>query len=215
MRMTFGILMVGMMTSCTPPAEKEKTVANTTPVKVEAQEGESVATFASGCFWCVEEIYESLLGVREVVSGYAGGKAEDANYQAVSSGRTQHAETVQIYYDTTVISFEQLVAAFFDGHDPTTMNQQGPDTGPQYRSIAFYRNDIEKAIIENEIARINQSGMYSDPVVTEVLPFTAFYPAEEYHQDYVEQHPDEPYVRGVSKPRFEKFKEKNKAKLKN
>ena len=95
------------------------------------------------------------------------------------------------------------------------MNQQGPDTGPQYRSIAFYRNDIEKAIIENEIARINQSGMYSDPVVTEVLPFTAFYPAEEYHQDYVEQHPDEPYVRGVSKPRFEKFKEKNKAKLKN
>src|SRR5687768_4340237 len=126
---------------------------------------------------------------------------------------TDHAESVQVYYDTTVIDFAQLTAAFFAGHDPTTMNQQGPDRGRQYRSVAFYRNEKEKKIIEDAIAMLNASGSFKDPIITEVAPFTAFYPAEKYHQDYVKEHPNDAYVKGVSKPRFEKFKRQYKGKV--
>ena len=174
----------------------------------------SVATFASGCFWCVEEVFENILGVREVVSGYAGGNAEDANYEDVSSGRTDHAEAVEIYYDTTIIDFQRLTQAFFASHDPTTINQQGPDRGRQYRSIAFYRNEKEKDVILNEIIRLTDEGVFDKPIVTEVVPFTAFYPAESYHQDYVRNHPNDPYIRNISKPRFNRFKEKHPELLK-
>lgn len=202
-----------LLSSCADKAAPNKN--NTVePMTLAPAEGESIATFASGCFWCVEEVFESLLGVREVISGYAGGSAEDANYEAVSSGKTKHAETIQVYYDTTVISFAQLTDVFFDSHDPTTLNRQGPDSGPQYRSIAFYRNETEKKIIEAAIQRLEASDTYDKPVVTEVSPFTAFYPAEEYHQDYVDRNPNAPYVRGVSKPRFERFKEKYQGELK-
>ncbi len=181
---------------------------------LELQQGENVATFASGCFWCAEGIFQSLVGVREVISGYAGGDAADANYEAVSSGSTNHAESVQVYYDTSAISFQQLTSAFFAGHDPTTLNQQGPDRGTQYRSIAFYRNDAEKQIIMDEMNKLDSSGIYHKPIVTQVVPFTAFYPAEGYHQDYIEHHPGEPYVRSVSIPRFEKFKREFKGNIK-
>lgn len=208
------IAVAAALSSCAPKPEKTKTEMKAEPITLEPLPGEAVATFASGCFWCVEEIYESLMGVREVISGYAGGKAEDANYDAVSNGMTDHAETAQVYYDSSIISFEELTIAFFAGHDPTTLNQQGPDVGRQYRSIAFYRNDVEKKIILNQINEINASGMYNKMVVTEVVPFTAFYPAEGYHQDYINKHPDEPYVKGVSIPRYEEFKKKYKGKVK-
>jgi peptide-methionine (S)-S-oxide reductase len=213
-KLFFSVITLFFVFSCTPKPEKVKTEVSS-PVNTAPHEGESVATFASGCFWCVEEVYESILGVREVVSGYSGGRAEDANYQDVSAGRTDHAETVQIYYDTTIITFAQLTAAFFASHDPTTMNQQGPDHGTQYRSIAYYRNEKEKQIILDEIERLQSSGEFDKPIVTEVKPFVAFYPAEEYHQNYTDRHPNDPYVRGVSKPRFEKFKEKYKGTLKD
>ena len=208
------ILLVLIYSACTNKPAGSNALNESNPVNIELSGDESVATFASGCFWCAEEIFESLLGVRDVVSGYAGGKEEDANYDDVSAGMTDHAESVQVYYDTTVIDFAQLTAAFFAGHDPTTMNQQGPDRGRQYRSVAFYRNEKEKKIMEDAIAMLNASGSFKDPIVTEVAPFQGFYPAEKYHQDYVKQHPNDAYVKGVSKPRFEKFKKQYKGKVK-
>jgi peptide-methionine (S)-S-oxide reductase len=208
------ILSILSLLSCVKPVEKAKSETVAPQITLQPQPGEAVATFSAGCFWCTEGIFQDIMGVREVISGYAGGRAEDANYETVSRGNTGHAESVQIYYDTAVISFEQLTQAFFDGHDPTTLNQQGPDFGTQYRSIAFYRNDKEKEIILNIIHQIDSSGIYKDKVVTEVKPFTTFYPAEEYHQNFVMNHPDNPYVRGVSVPRYEEFKKKYKGKLK-
>lgn len=168
----------------------------------------SRAYFASGCFWCVEAIFESLKGVEEVVSGYAGGETENPTYQQVSSGRTTHAEAVEVYYDPEQISFQTLVEVFFGSHDPTTLNRQGPDAGPQYRSIAFYRNAEEKQLIEDYIKKLDASGQFAGKIVTEVLPLDKFYKAEDYHQDYERRHPDDPYVRNVSIPRIEKFKAK-------
>ena len=209
MRYTSFLIVIALSVlwnSCTQPNGKIKEQTPPQNIILEPLPGESVATFAAGCFWCSEEIFESLKGVRDAISGYAGGKADDATYEAVSSGRTDHAESVQVYYDSSVISFALITAAFFDGHDPTTLNRQGPDSGTQYRSIAFYRNEAEKQIILEEIRRIDSSGIHPSNIVTQVIPFTAFYPAEPYHQNYIEHNPDDPYVKAVSKPRFEKFK---------
>lgn len=169
-------------------------------------DGLTRAYFASGCFWCVEEVFESVSGVEEAISGYAGGAEPDPTYAQVSNGSTGHAETVEVFYDPEVVSFETLVNVFFASQDPTTKNRQGPDAGTQYRSIAFYQTAEEKAIIEKEIAALNASGKYASPIVAEVMAFERFWPAEDYHQDYVRHHPDESYVRGVSIPRFERFK---------
>lgn len=168
--------------------------------------GEAVATFAAGCFWCIEEQFESLKGVREVVSGYAGGEVENPTYEQVGTDQTGHAEAVQIYYDPTVIPYDTLLTALFAGHDPTTPNRQGPDIGTQYRSMAFYRTPEEKVAIDAAIKRTNASGHFDNPVVTEVVPFKAFYPAEVYHQGYYRAHPENPYVENVSKPKVEKFR---------
>ena len=164
------------------------------------------AYFASGCFWCVEVIYESVKGVAEVISGYSGGVEENPTYEQVSYGKTTHAEAVEIYYDPKVISFTELVQVFFGSHDPTTLNRQGPDRGPQYRSIAFYKNETEKQIIEAYIQALTDQKVYDRPIVTEVAPFTIFYKAEEYHQDYERRNPDNPYIRNISIPRFNRFK---------
>lgn len=163
------------------------------------------AYFAAGCFWCVEGIFEAVKGVKEVVSGYAGGSASSASYKKVSAGVTEHAEAVEIYYDPKVISYETLLVAFFDSHDPTTLNRQGPDYGRQYRSMILYKTEEEKKLAEAMISKINQSGQYKEKVVTEVVPFDAFYPAEEYHQDYKKRNPDNSYIQKVSMPRFIKF----------
>lgn len=175
---------------------------------------EAVATFAEGCFWHAEIVFQSLVGVRDAVSGYAGGTDTAPTYESVASGQTGHAETVNVYYDPTRISYETLVAAFFASMDPTSVNRQGNDAGTEYRSIAFYRNEKEKQIIQAEIARINASKKYSSTVATEVIPFTKFYPAEDYHQEYITYHPDNAYVQHVSIPDFVEFKKEFKGKFK-
>lgn len=169
-------------------------------------ENESVATFAEGCFWHAEIVFQSLVGVRDAVSGYSGGADANPDYEKVCSGETGHAESVQVYYDTTKITFAQLVDAFFASVDPTALNYQGNDEGTQYRSVAFYRNDEEKKIIDAAIQKIIDSKKYSKKIVTEVKAFDKFYPAEEYHQEYVHQHPDQGYVRNVSIPEYLKFR---------
>jgi len=183
---------------------KEKPVAN-----------EAVATFAEGCFWHTEIVFQSLVGVRDAVSGYAGGTDTNPGYEKVSSGETGHAESVQIYYDPSKVSFETLVKAFFGSHDPTQVNRQGNDVGTQYRSIAFYRNEKEKQIIDAEIKRITGEKKYPGKVATEVKPYTKFYPAEEYHQEYILHHPQNPYVQNVSIPDFEKFRKEFKGNFKS
>jgi peptide-methionine (S)-S-oxide reductase len=164
-----------------------------------------VATFAAGCFWHEEALFESVKGVKEAIAGYAGGATANPTYGAVESGTTGHAETVDVYYDPKEISFETLTKVFFAGQDPTQVNGQGPDLGTQYRSIAFYRTPQEKTIIEKQIQALKVSGQYSRPIVTEVVPFTKFWKAENYHQDYIERHPNSSYVQNISIPEIKKF----------
>ena len=175
---------------------------------------ESVATFAEGCFWHAEIVFQSLSGVRDAVSGYAGGHDSDPDYERVSTGNTGHAETVQVYYDSSKISFKTLVDAFFASLDPTQLNRQGNDVGSEYRSIAFYRNANEKAIIDAAIKQITDSKKYKNKIVTEVVAFTKFYPAEDYHQEFILNNPGNSYVRAVSIPEFLKFKEEFKGNFK-
>jgi len=175
---------------------------------------EGIATFAEGCFWHSEIVFQSLVGVRDAVSGYAGGTDPNPDYEKVSTGAIGHAETVQIYYDTSKISFETLVKAFFASHDPTTLNRQGNDIGTHYRSIAFYRNEKEKQIILKEIKRLSDLKTYKNKIVTEVVFFTKFYPAEEYHQEFIHKNPSNPYVQNVSIPDFLEFKKKFKGNYK-
>ena len=165
-----------------------------------------VAYFASGCFWCVEAIFQSVIGVEEAISGYSGGERPNPTYRQVSAGITRHAEAVAVYYDPDVVSFETLLEVFFGSHDPTTVDRQGPDRGPQYRSAVFYRNAEEERLTKAYIAQL-ESGAYSKgQIVTEVSAFKAFYEAEDYHQEYEYLHPDQPYVRSVSIPRLNRFK---------
>ena len=165
------------------------------------------AYFASGCFWCVESIYESLIGVDKVESGYSGGYTENPTYYTVLTGKTGHAEAIKVYYDSDRISFDELVKVFFGSHDPTTLNRQGPDRGTHYRSIAFYSNENEKKIIDEEIKRLLKNKIYPK-IVTEVKKFDVFYIAEDYHQDYKEKNPNNAYIWNVSVPRINKFKSK-------
>lgn len=178
-----------------------------------AQNKKEVAYFASGCFWCVEAIFESIEGVDEAVSGYAGGETKNPTYKTIGTGRTGHAETVAVYYNPKKVSFEDLVTAFFDSHDPTTVNGQYPDFGTQYRSIAFYKTQKEKQIIENKIASLNKT-KYNGKIVTEVTKYTVFYEAEEYHQNYEKLNPNNNYVRKVSIPRLNRFKKSTSVVLK-
>ncbi len=175
---------------------------------------EAVATFSEGCFWHAEIVFQSLVGVRDAVSGYAGGNTTDPDYEKVSSGTTGHAETVQVYYDPSKISYETLVKAFFASQDPTQADGQGYDIGTQYRSIAFYRNEKEKEIINAEIKRLTDLKIYKDKIVIQVIPFTKFYPAEDYHQEYIYYHSDDPYVQHVYIPEFIKFKKEFKGNFK-
>ena len=165
----------------------------------------SKAYFASGCFWCVESIYENLKGVVKVDSGYSGGFKENPSYYEVIAGKTGHAETVEVIYDPKIINFKTLVKVFFGSHDPSTLNRQGPDKGTQYRSIAFYMTNDEKKIIDNEINFLLNKDIY-DKITTQVIPFEKFYIAEEYHQDYKKKNPNNLYIMKVSAPRINQFK---------
>jgi peptide-methionine (S)-S-oxide reductase len=165
----------------------------------------SVATFAAGCFWHEEALFESVKGVKEAISGYAGGTMSSPTYEDVETGNTGHAESVDVYYDPKQISYETLVKVFFAGQDPTQVNGQGPDHGTQYRSIAFYRTPEEKIIIENQIKELTASGKYKNPIATQVMPFTKFWQAEDYHQNYIEHNPNSSYVQYVSIPEIKEF----------
>jgi peptide-methionine (S)-S-oxide reductase len=165
----------------------------------------SKAYFASGCFWCVESIYENLKGVINVDSGYSGGSTINPTYYQVISGNTGHAETIEVIYDSSIIDFKTLVNVFFGSHDPSTLNRQGPDIGTQYRSVAFYSSNEEKNIINNEIDRLLKNKVYKK-ITTEVIPFKKFYVAENYHQDYKKKNPNDLYIIKVSAPRINKFK---------
>jgi peptide-methionine (S)-S-oxide reductase len=161
-----------------------------------------------------EEAVDQLRGVRDVISGYSGGFVKNPTYEQVGTDQTGHAESVQIYYDPKVISYADLLKAFFAGHDPTTLNRQGPDTGLDYRSVAFYRTPEEKAAIETAIRETDVSKHHSGKVVTQVVPFKVFYPAENYHQNYCKLHPDQPYIRSVSLPKVQKLRAAMHGKLK-
>lgn len=166
-----------------------------------------LATLGGGCFWCLEAAFEPLAGVQQVVSGYAGGARPNPTYEQVSTGTTGHAEVVQIHYDPSVISYEKLLAVFFTIHDPTTKDRQGNDVGSQYRSVIFYHNDQQKQAAEAAMAALNASGKYPRPLVTELQPLTAFYLAEDYHQDYFAKHPDQAYCRLVVAPKVNKVRD--------
>lgn len=169
------------------------------------QKGLEKAYFAAGCFWCVEAIFESVKGVEEVYSGYSGGFTQNPNYNQIGTGKTGHAEAVEILYDPTVVSFGTLLQVFFGSHDPTTPNRQGPDRGTQYRSIAFFQSEKERELIQKYIALLEEKELFDGPIVTEVKAFKRFYYAEEYHQNYERLNPYDPYVQKVSIPRLRRF----------
>jgi peptide-methionine (S)-S-oxide reductase len=173
-----------------------------------------IATLAGGCFWCLEAVYLDLIGVEQVVSGYAGGSVPNPTYQQVCTGRTGHAEVVQLTYDPAVITFAELLEVFFTIHDPTTLNRQGNDVGPQYRSAIFYHDEAQKAIALETIARLEAAGEWPNPIVTEVVPLDHFYEAEDYHQDYYRQNGAQPYCRVVISPKVAKFRKKYANRLK-
>ena len=173
------------------------------------------ATFGSGCFWCTEAIFERVNGVVKVESGYSGGTVENPTYQEVCTGTTGHAEVTQITYDPSVISFDELLEIFWKTHDPTTLNKQGNDVGTQYRSVIFYHNEEQKELAEKYKSELDKSGAWDNPIVTEISPFTKFYSAEGYHQDYYENNPNQGYCAFVIAPKVEKFEKVFKDKLKN
>jgi len=202
----FFIALIGVLITWTSRAIPKS--ENTKIKQEKSLIGYEKAYFASGCFWCVEAIFESVKGVEEVYSGYSGGVANTADYQKVSSGSTKHAEAVEVYYNPEVVTYSTLLKVFFGSHDPTTPNRQGPDSGPQYRSAIFYQNEFERQEIIAYIKELEANKTFVGKMVTEVSAFTTFYKAENYHQDYEKLHPNNSYVKGVSIPRLNRFKAK-------
>lgn len=202
--MLFGSLLLMGMVACAQSVKTDKRAERKEPSAAEL-DTLSKAYFASGCFWCVEGVFESVEGVREVVSGYTGGQTENPTYEQVCTGRTGHAEAVEVYYDPRKVSYEELLTVFFGSHDPTTQNRQGPDSGTQYRSAIFYSTDTERKLAKSYIDSLLDHSVYP-VIVTEVSPLTKFYKAEIYHQNYECRNPNNPYVQNVSVPRIEKFK---------
>lgn len=178
------------------------------PVSEERLKQLETAYFASGCFWCVEAVFESVHGVEEAVSGYSGGEIENPTYEQVAGGRTKHAEAVEILYDPEQVSYEDLLKVFFGSQDPTTLNRQGPDSGRQYRSSIFYKNEKEKQLAEAYVQELTEKKVYRKPIVTEIVAFKKFFKAEEYHQDFERNNPRNGYVRAVSIPRLKRFQAK-------
>ncbi len=174
---------------------------------------QELITLGAGCFWCVEAVFQNLKGVEKVVSGYSGGHIKNPAYREVCNGVTGHAEVCQLTFDPTLISVEEILQVFWETHDPTTLNRQGNDVGTQYRSAIFYHNEQQKQIAEQYKEELNKSGAFKSPIVTEITPFTNFYKAEDYHQNYYNQHGEESYCQYVVRPKVEKFKKLFKNKL--
>jgi len=173
-----------------------------------------VATLGGGCFWCLEAVYDELRGVERVESGYSGGDVANPSYREVCYGKTGHAEVVQLTFDPEVISYREILEVFFTIHDPTTLNRQGADVGTQYRSVIFYHTPEQKATAEAVVAEIEAAGIWRDPIVTQIVPFEAFYVAEDYHQEYFQRNPEQPYCQIVIEPKVAKFRQKYLEKLK-
>jgi peptide-methionine (S)-S-oxide reductase len=164
------------------------------------------ATFGNGCFWCTEAVFQQLKGVDTVVSGYSGGQIKNPTYKEVCSGLTGHAEVLRIYFNPKIISYTELLEVFWYTHDPTTLNRQGNDVGTQYRSVVFYHNDEQKKLAEFYKKKLTDAKVYDQPIVTEISPIINFYPAEDYHQNYYNQHGSQPYCQFIIRPKLEKFK---------
>ncbi|WP_142785428.1 peptide-methionine (S)-S-oxide reductase MsrA [Changchengzhania lutea] len=209
MKKIFPLLLLALFYNCKNAAqtnEEQNSLLTKAPVEVPIVNGKARAYFASGCFWCVEAVYESVKGVEESVSGYSGGHTKNPTYEASNTGRTGHAEAVEIIYDPNIVSFATLVDVYFGSQNPTQLNGQGPDNGSQYRSIIFYQNDEQKDIIESKKAALEKK--LNKTVAAEVYPFQKFWVAEDYHQNYERLHPNNGYIRNVSIPRLNKFKAK-------
>ncbi|MCA0133018.1 peptide-methionine (S)-S-oxide reductase MsrA [Winogradskyella alexanderae] len=209
MKKIFFVLSIAFCFNCHNQAQinpKQQAVINADPVEVPLTNGKAKAYFASGCFWCVEAIYESVKGVDEAISGYSGGFTENPTYELSNTGRTGHAEAVEVIYDPNVVSYDTLVDVYFGSQNPTQVLGQGPDTGSQYRSIIFYQNDEQKKIIEQKKEALAKK--LDAKIAAEVYPFQKFWVAEAYHQDFEKRNPNQRYVRAVSIPRLNKFKAK-------
>lgn len=204
---TIALLLIFVLVASCTKAQNQATNSATSQVakKLSEDPNLSKAYFASGCFWCVEAVYESVKGVKESISGYSGGHTKNPTYEASNTGRTGHAEAVAIYYDPNVVSFSALVDVYFGSQNVTQVNGQGPDRGSQYRSIIFYQTEEEKQIIDMKIAELNDL-LSPDQVAAEVMQFEKFWIGEDYHQNYERLHPNQGYIRGVSIPRLNRFK---------
>ena len=198
-----------VVTSSTETAGAPEAMIEAEPENSETPQGMQTAVFAGGCFWGVEAVFEHLKGVKEARSGYSGGTARTANYDLVSNGRTDHAESVKVTFDPAKISYEKLLEVFFSvAHDPTQLNRQGPDVGRHYRSAIFFVNEEQRAAAKAYVEQLGKSGKFRDPVVTEIVPLKKFYDAESYHQDYMRKNPDQPYIVEHDKPKIEDLKNK-------
>ena len=209
MKRLFPILAITLLFSCQNIAQEsspQQAVINADPVIVPLKDGKARAYFASGCFWCVEAVYESVKGVDESISGYSGGHAKNPTYASSNTGRTGHAEAVEIIYDPTIVSFATLVDVYFASQNPTQVNGQGPDRGSQYRSIIFYQNDEQKNIILKKKEALAKQ--LNATIAAEVYPFQKFWKGEDYHQNYERLHPNQSYIRAVSIPRLRRFQAK-------
>lgn len=198
---TMALMLVYCTVGSQPPAGGDQT-----QIKSSMSNSTELATFGSGCFWCTEAIFQQVKGVVKVVSGYSGGKVKNPSYKEVCTGLTGHAEVVQITYNPSVISYDELLEIFWQTHDPTTLNRQGNDVGTQYRSVIFYHNEEQKRKAEFYKKKLDEAGVFNRPIVTELSPFTEFYPAEDYHQNYYRLNPAAPYCTYVIAPKLEKFK---------
>jgi len=200
-----------MLASCNPSTtQKNPMREEIIPAGIKTE----TATFGTGCFWCTEAIFQELKGVLKVTSGYSGGTVKNPSYEDVCTGTTGHAECLQVVYDPAVISYDELLEVFWESHDPTSLNRQGNDVGTQYRSVIFYHNAEQKKKAEEYKAKLDKSGAYDKPIVTEISPYAAFYAAEDYHQDYYRLHGSQPYCTFVIRPKVEKFEMVFKDKLK-
>lgn len=209
MRTILLSMSIALFFSCQNKAQvnsKQQEVINAKPVEVSIQNGQARAYFASGCFWCVEAIYEHVKGVDDVISGYSGGHTKNPTYEASNTGKTGHAEAVEVIYDPKVVSFSTLVDVYFGSQNVTQVNGQGNDIGSQYRSIIFYQNEEQKKIIEEKKAALAKQ--LNETIAAEVYPFQKFWIAEDYHQNYERLHPNDSYIRNVSVPRLNRFKKK-------
>lgn len=208
------LLSLILLTGCQAKEKKYAVQEYKEPIKMNIQEGKEVATFAGGCFWCTEAIFQEVKGVEKVVSGYTGGTIKNPAYREVCNGTTGHAEAIQITFNPKLVSYEDLLEIFFGTHDPTTLNRQGADVGTQYRSEVFYHSEAQKEKAEKYIQWIEQEKLYSKPIVTKVSPASAFYAAEEYHQDYYSQNSQQGYCQMVIAPKLEKLRKYYQSKLK-